>query len=59
LLKQHLALDGYALSIAWYFSLSECLGTVLVSILSNTFAKINEDAAAEALFRKAVLTIEG
>ncbi|KAF6761717.1 receptor-activated Ca2+-permeable cation channel [Ephemerocybe angulata] len=33
--------------------------TVLVSILSNTFAKINEDAAAEAMFRKAVLTIEG
>ncbi|KAG6919506.1 hypothetical protein DXG01_005096 [Tephrocybe rancida] len=33
--------------------------TVLVSILSNTFAKINEDAAAEAMFRKAVSTIEG
>jgi len=33
--------------------------TVLVSILSNTFATINEDAAAEALFRKAVSTIEG
>ncbi|KAJ2918690.1 hypothetical protein MD484_g1789, partial [Candolleomyces efflorescens] len=33
--------------------------TVLVSILSNTFAKINEDAAAEAMFRRAVLTIEG
>lgn len=33
--------------------------TVLVSILSNTFARINEDAAAEAMFRRAVLTIEG
>ncbi|KAF8239383.1 receptor-activated Ca2+-permeable cation channel [Tricholoma matsutake] len=33
--------------------------TVLVSILSNTFATINEDAAAEAMFRKAVSTIEG
>jgi len=33
--------------------------SVLVSILSNTFAKISEDAAAEAMFRKAVSTIEG
>ncbi|KAH7890816.1 hypothetical protein F5I97DRAFT_1838990 [Phlebopus sp. FC_14] len=33
--------------------------TVLVSILSNTFARINEDAAAEAMFRRAVSTIEG
>ncbi|GLB41921.1 putative nonselective cation channel [Lyophyllum shimeji] len=33
--------------------------TVLVSILSNTFANINEDAPAEAMFRKAVSTIEG
>ncbi|KAF8548945.1 hypothetical protein OG21DRAFT_1606680 [Imleria badia] len=33
--------------------------TVLVSILSNTFARISEDAAAEAMFRKAVSTIEG
>ncbi|KAF9454340.1 hypothetical protein P691DRAFT_754822 [Macrolepiota fuliginosa MF-IS2] len=33
--------------------------TVLVSILSNTFAHINEDAAAEVMFRKAVSTIEG
>ncbi|EEB98824.1 hypothetical protein MPER_01604, partial [Moniliophthora perniciosa FA553] len=31
----------------------------LVSILSNTFATINEDAAAEAMFRRAVSTIEG
>ncbi|KAK2463515.1 hypothetical protein APHAL10511_004266 [Amanita phalloides] len=33
--------------------------TVLVSILTNTFAHISEDAAAEAMFRKAVSTIEG
>ncbi|KIY62606.1 hypothetical protein CYLTODRAFT_494529 [Cylindrobasidium torrendii FP15055 ss-10] len=33
--------------------------TVLVSILSNTFSTVNEDAAAEAMFRKAVSTIEG
>jgi hypothetical protein len=33
--------------------------TVLVSILSNTFAKISEDAAAEAMFRRAVSTLEG
>lgn len=33
--------------------------TVLVSILSNTFATINDDATAEAMFRRAVLTIEG
>ncbi|KAH8832989.1 hypothetical protein DL96DRAFT_1705027 [Flagelloscypha sp. PMI_526] len=43
-----------------YASLSNTLLlTVLVSILSNTFATINEDAAAEAMFRKAVSTIEG
>ncbi|KZT06157.1 uncharacterized protein LAESUDRAFT_654224 [Laetiporus sulphureus 93-53] len=29
------------------------------NILSNTFATINDDAAAEAMFRRAVLTIEG
>ncbi|KZT71972.1 hypothetical protein DAEQUDRAFT_723607 [Daedalea quercina L-15889] len=33
--------------------------TILVSILSNTFATINDDATAEAMFRRAVLTIEG
>ncbi|KAG2042631.1 hypothetical protein BDR03DRAFT_943864 [Suillus americanus] len=30
-----------------------------LTILSNTFARINEDAAAEAMFRRAVSTIEG
>ncbi|KZP01440.1 hypothetical protein CALVIDRAFT_2828 [Calocera viscosa TUFC12733] len=33
--------------------------TVLVSILSNTFATINADALAESLFRRAVTTVEG
>ncbi|VDB94664.1 unnamed protein product [Peniophora sp. CBMAI 1063] len=33
--------------------------TVLVSILSNTFATVSEDAEAEALFRRAASTIEG
>ncbi|KAF8966304.1 hypothetical protein BDZ97DRAFT_1808888 [Flammula alnicola] len=41
-----------------------CLSNTLLltgpsCILSNTFASVNEDAAAEAMFRKAVLTIEG
>ncbi|KAI0351934.1 hypothetical protein OH77DRAFT_843965 [Trametes cingulata] len=33
--------------------------TVLVSILSHTFSTINDDAAAEAMFRRAVSTVEG
>ncbi|KZV60021.1 hypothetical protein PENSPDRAFT_659803 [Peniophora sp. CONT] len=33
--------------------------TVLVSILSNTFSTVSEDAEAEALFRRAASTIEG
>ncbi|CAL1715034.1 unnamed protein product [Somion occarium] len=33
--------------------------TVLVSILSHTFSTISDDAAAEAMFRRAVSTIEG
>ncbi|KAJ4469533.1 hypothetical protein J3R30DRAFT_3661617 [Lentinula aciculospora] len=41
-----------------YAMLSNTL-LLTVSILSNTFATINEDAAAEAMFRKAVSTIEG
>ncbi|KAF9530419.1 hypothetical protein CPB83DRAFT_850884 [Crepidotus variabilis] len=42
-----------------------CLSNTLLltgmfyNILSNTFASVNEDAAAEAMFRKAVSTIEG
>ncbi|OSX63980.1 hypothetical protein POSPLADRAFT_1138127 [Postia placenta MAD-698-R-SB12] len=42
--------------IWWHLFLTT---TVLVSILSNTFATINDDATAEAMFRRAVLTIEG
>lgn len=30
-----------------------------MAILSNTFATINADAAAESMFRKAVSTLEG
>ncbi|CDZ97105.1 hypothetical protein [Phaffia rhodozyma] len=33
--------------------------TVLVAILSKTFADISQDATAEAMFRRAVTTIEG
>ncbi|KAM5534661.1 hypothetical protein V8D89_011673 [Ganoderma adspersum] len=33
--------------------------TVLVSILSHTFSTINDDASAEAMFRRAVSTLEG
>lgn len=33
--------------------------TVLVAILSKTFADISSDAQAEAMFRRAVTTIEG
>ncbi|KIP03001.1 hypothetical protein PHLGIDRAFT_16153 [Phlebiopsis gigantea 11061_1 CR5-6] len=33
--------------------------TILVSILSHTFTTISDDAAAEAMFRRAVSTIEG
>ncbi|KAI0322775.1 hypothetical protein OF83DRAFT_1091683 [Amylostereum chailletii] len=48
------------LIIVTYACLSNTLLlTVLVSILSHTFTTINEDAAAEAMFRRAVSTIEG
>ncbi|KAG8873745.1 hypothetical protein FRB98_008807 [Tulasnella sp. 332] len=33
--------------------------TVMVSIMSNTFATISSDAVAESMFRRAVSTIEG
>ncbi|EJU03811.1 hypothetical protein DACRYDRAFT_21243 [Dacryopinax primogenitus] len=46
--------------IVFYACLSNTLLlTVLVSILSNTFATINADALAESLFRRAVTTVEG
>jgi len=50
---------GPVLMITYACLSNTLLLTVLVSILSNTFAKINDDAAAEAMFRKAVSTIEG
>ncbi|KAJ3881622.1 hypothetical protein F5051DRAFT_396490 [Lentinula edodes] len=50
---------GPVLMVTYAMLSNTLLLTVLVSILSNTFATINEDAAAEAMFRKAVSTIEG
>lgn len=50
---------GPVLMVTYACLSNTLLLTVLVSILSNTFAKISEDAAAEAMFRKAVSTIEG
>ncbi|KAF4610858.1 hypothetical protein D9613_007044 [Agrocybe pediades] len=50
---------GPALMVTYACLSNTLLLTVLVSILSNTFASVNEDAAAEAMFRKAVSTIEG
>ncbi|GBE86440.1 predicted protein [Sparassis crispa] len=47
-------------TIVTYASLSNTLLlTILVSILSHTFSTINDDASAEAMFRRAVSTIEG
>ncbi|KAJ6581498.1 hypothetical protein B0H19DRAFT_509083 [Mycena capillaripes] len=50
---------GPVLMVTYACLSNTLLLTVLVSILSNTFSTINEDAAAEAMFRKAVSTIEG
>lgn len=50
---------GPILMITYACLSNTLLLTVLVSILSNTFARINEDAAAEAMFRRAVSTVEG
>ncbi|KAJ7155368.1 receptor-activated Ca2+-permeable cation channel [Mycena crocata] len=50
---------GPVLMVTYACLSNTLLLTGLVSILSNTFATINEDAAAEAMFRKAVSTIEG
>ncbi|KAF8825718.1 hypothetical protein HHX47_DHR6000112 [Lentinula edodes] len=50
---------AFVLMVTYAMLSNTLLLTVLVSILSNTFATINEDAAAEAMFRKAVSTIEG
>ncbi|KAG9313053.1 hypothetical protein JVU11DRAFT_6493 [Chiua virens] len=50
---------GPILMITYACLSNTLLLTVLVSILSNTFARISQDAAAEAMFRKAVSTVEG
>ncbi|KAI6114850.1 hypothetical protein EDD16DRAFT_1483333 [Pisolithus croceorrhizus] len=53
------AVFGPILMITYACLSNTLLLTVLVSILSNTFARINEDAAAEAMFRRAVSVLEG
>jgi len=50
---------GPLLMITYTCLSNTLLLTVLVSILSHTFTIISEDAAAEAMFRRAVSTIEG
>jgi hypothetical protein len=50
---------GPALMIAFAFLGNTLFLTVLVSMLTNTFAKIMENATAEVHFRRAVLTFEG
>ncbi|THH05416.1 hypothetical protein EW145_g4818 [Phellinidium pouzarii] len=50
---------GPILMVSYACLSNTLLLTVLVSILSHTFSSISEDAAAEAMFRRAVLTIEG
>ncbi|KAL4078596.1 hypothetical protein V8B97DRAFT_1865175 [Scleroderma yunnanense] len=50
---------GPILMITYACLSNTLLLTVLVSILSNTFARINEDAVAEAMFRRAVSMLEG
>ncbi|KAL1747848.1 hypothetical protein HDZ31DRAFT_30933 [Schizophyllum fasciatum] len=50
---------GPVLMVTYACLSNTLLLTVLVSILTNTFATISEDALAEAMFRRAVSTIEG
>jgi len=50
---------GPVMMVAYACLSNTLLLTVLVSILSNTFATINDDATSEAMFRRVVLTIEG
>ncbi|KAH8108342.1 hypothetical protein DFH11DRAFT_1517080 [Phellopilus nigrolimitatus] len=50
---------GPILMVSYACLSNTLLLTVLVSILSHTFSTISEDAPAEAMFRRAVLTIEG
>ncbi|KAH7105755.1 hypothetical protein BKA62DRAFT_826183 [Auriculariales sp. MPI-PUGE-AT-0066] len=50
---------GPALFVIYAMLSNTLLLTVLVSILSHTFANISADAEQEAMFRRAVATIEG
>ncbi|THU87990.1 hypothetical protein K435DRAFT_762223 [Dendrothele bispora CBS 962.96] len=50
---------GPVLMVTYACLSNTLLLTVLVSILSNTFSTVSEDAAAEVMFRRAVSTIEG
>ncbi|KAF8507952.1 hypothetical protein BU17DRAFT_57014, partial [Hysterangium stoloniferum] len=50
---------GPFLMISYACLSNTLLLTVLVSILSHTFSTISSDAAAEAMYRRAVSTIEG
>ncbi|CAE6428982.1 unnamed protein product [Rhizoctonia solani] len=50
---------GPALMVSYACLSNTLLLTVLVSILSTTFSNISNDAAMEAMFRRAVSTIEG
>jgi hypothetical protein len=48
----------FPLQVSFACLANTLLLTVLVAILSNTFAHINADAAAESMFRRAVSTLE-
>ncbi|KAI0953934.1 hypothetical protein AcV7_007322 [Taiwanofungus camphoratus] len=50
---------GPILMVAYACLSNTLLLTILVSILSNTFSTINDDATAEAMYRRVVSTIEG
>ncbi|QRW02809.1 hypothetical protein RhiLY_01808 [Ceratobasidium sp. AG-Ba] len=50
---------GPILMISYACLSNTLLLTVLVSILSHTFSNISNDAAMEAMFRRAVSTVEG
>ncbi|KIJ55272.1 hypothetical protein M422DRAFT_23881 [Sphaerobolus stellatus SS14] len=50
---------GPVLMVSFACLSNTLLLTVLVSILSHTFSTISADAAAEAMYRRAVSTIEG
>ncbi|CAE6462062.1 unnamed protein product [Rhizoctonia solani] len=50
---------GPVLMISYACLSNTLLLTVLVSILSHTFSNISNDAAMEAMFRRAVSTVEG